>query len=71
MNKFIEVTKERMDFINAHIGLYDVSKEVNELLAMVELMNVLEPLADVYGAIKQGTGYTASQLSNYVMEMSA
>ena len=69
MNKFIEVTEERMDFIGAHIGRYDVSNEVRELLAMTELMNALEPSADVYGAINEGTGYTVKQLSNYVMEV--
>lgn len=69
MNKFIEVTKERMDFISAHIGRYDVSEEVRELLAMAELMNALEPSADVYGTIKEATGFTVTQLSNYAMEM--
>ena len=70
MNKFIEVAQERMDFINAHIGRYDVSDEARELLAMAELLDALEPSNDVYDVIKSETGCTASQLSNYVMEMS-
>lgn len=69
MDKFIEVSKERMDFISAHIGRYNVSEEVRELLAMVELMRTLEPSADVFGAVKEGTGYTATQLYNYIMEV--
>ena len=69
MNKFIEVTQERMDFISAHIGSYNVSEEVRELLAMIELMQVLEPSADVYGAVEECTGYTVKQLSNYALEV--
>lgn len=71
MNKFLEVAQERMDFISAHIERYNVSKEVNELLAMVELMDALEPSSVVYEVIHQFTGYTVSQLSNYAMEMSS
>ena len=71
MDKFLEVAQERMDFIKAHIGRYNVSKEVNELLAMVELMDALEPSSVVYEVIHQFTGYTVSQLSNYVMELSS
>ena len=71
MNKFKEVAQERMDFIKAHISAYNVQKEVSELLAMVELMDALHPSNDVYDVVKNGTGYTVSQLSNYVMEMSA
>ena len=71
MEKFIEVSKERMDFIKAHISAYNVQKEVSELLAMAELMDALEPSADVYDVIKNETGFTASQLSSYVLEMSA
>ena len=70
MDKFLEVAQERMDFINAHIGRYDVSNEARELLAMAELLDALEPSAVVYDVIHQFTGCTASQLSNYVMEMS-
>ena len=71
MNKFKEVAQERMDFIKAHISAYNVQKEVSELLAMVELMDVLHPSNDVYDVVKNETGYTVSQLSNYVMEMSS
>ena len=71
MNKFKEVAQERMDFIKAHISAYNVKKEVSELLAMVELMDALHPSNDVYDVVKNETGYTVSQLSNYVMEMSA
>lgn len=71
MNKFKEVAQERMDFIKAHISAYNVQKEVSELLAMVELMDALHPSNDVYDVVKNETGYTVSQLSNYVMEMSA
>lgn len=71
MNKFKEVVQERMDFIKAHISAYNVQKEVSELLAMVELMDALHPSNDVYDVVKNETGYTVSQLSNYVMEMSA
>ena len=70
MDKFLEVAQERMDFINAHIGRYNVQKEVSELLAMAELMDVLEPSNDVYDVIKNETGFTVTQLSNYVLEMS-
>lgn len=71
MNKFKEVAQERMDFIKAHISAYNVQKEVSELLAMVELMDALHPSNDVYDVVKNETGYTVLQLSNYVMEMSA
>ena len=71
MDKFLEVAQERMDFINAHIGRYNVSNEVRELLAQAELMDALEPSSLVYDVIHQFTGYTVSQLSNYVMEMSS
>lgn len=71
MNKFKEVAQERMDFIKAHISAYNVQKEVSELLAMVELMDALHPSNDVYDVVKNETGYTVSQLSNYVMEMSS
>ena len=71
MDKFLEVARERMDFINAHIGRYDVSNEVRELLAQAELLEALEPAALVYDVIHQFTGYTATQLSNYVMELSS
>ena len=71
MNKFKEVAQERMDFIKAHISAYNVQKEVSELLAMVELMDALHPSNDVYDVVKNETGYTVSQLSNYVMELSA
>ena len=71
MDKFLEVAQERMDFINAHIGRYDVSNEVRELLAQAELLDALEPSAVVYDVIHQFTGYTVSQLSNYVMELSS
>ena len=69
MDKFLEVARERMDFINAHIGRYDVSNEVRELLAMTELMDALEPSALAYDVIHQFTGYTASQLSSYALEV--
>ena len=71
MDKFLEVAQERMDFIKAHIGRYNVSNEVRELLAQAELMDALEPSTLVYDVIYQFTGYTVSQLSNYVMEMSS
>lgn len=71
MDKFLEVAQERMDFINAHIGSYDVSNEVRELLAQAELLDALEPSTLVYDVIHQFTGYTATQLSNYVMELSS
>lgn len=71
MNKFKEVAQERMDFIKAHISAYNVQKEVSELLAMVELMDALHPSNDVYDVVKNETGYTVSQLSNYVMELSS
>ena len=71
MNKFKEVAQERMDYINAHIGRYNVQKEASELLAMAELMDALEPSNDVYDVIKNETGFTVSQLSNYVLELSA
>lgn len=69
MDKFLEVAQERMNFINAHIGQYDVSNEVRELLAQAELMDALEPSALAFDVIHQFTGYTASQLSSYVLEM--
>lgn len=69
MDKFLEVARERMDFINAHIEQYDVSNEVRELLAQAELLEALEPAALVYDVIHQFTGYTASQLSSYALEM--
>lgn len=71
MNKFKEVAQERMDFIKAHISAYNVQKEVSELLAMAELMDAMEPSYGVYDVIKNETGYTVSQLSNYVMELSS
>lgn len=71
MNKFKEVAQERMDFIKAHISAYNVQKEVSELLAMVELMDALHPSNDVYDVVKNETGYTVSQLSNYVIELSS
>lgn len=71
MDKFKEVAQERMDFIKAHISVYNVQKEVSELLAMAELMDALEPSNDVYDVIKNETGFTASQLSSYALEMSA
>lgn len=71
MDKFLEVAMERMNFINAHIGSYDVSNEVRELLAQAELLDALEPSTLVYDVIHQFTGYTATQLSNYVMELSS
>ena len=71
MDKFLEVAQERMDFIKAHISAYNVQKEVSELLAMAELMDALEPSSVVYEVIHQFTGYTATQLSNYVMELSS
>ena len=71
MDKFLEVARERMDYINAHIGRYNVQKEVSELLAMAELMDALEPSNGVYDVIKSETGFTASQLSSYVLELSA
>lgn len=71
MDRFLEVAQERMNYINAHMGLYDVTNEVRELLAMAELLDALEPSALVYDVIHQMTGYTASQLSSYVLEMSA
>ena len=71
MNKFKEVAQERMDFIKAHISAYNVQKEVSELLAMVELMDALHPSNDVYDVVKNETGFTVSQLSNYVMELSS
>lgn len=71
MDKFLEVAQERMNYINAHIRQYDVSNEVRELLAQAELLDALEPSAVVYDVIHQMTGYTASQLSSYVLEMSA
>ena len=71
MNKFKEVAQERMDFIKAHISAYNVQKEVSELLAMVELMDALEPSNDVYDVVKNETGFTVSQLSSYVLELSA
>lgn len=70
MDKFKEVAQERMDFIKAHISAYNVQKEVSELLAMAELMDALEPSNDVYDVIKNETGFTASQLSSYALEMS-
>lgn len=71
MNKFKEVAQERMDYINAHIGRYNVQKEVSELLAMVELMDALQPSNDVYDVVKNETGFTVSQLSSYVLELGA
>lgn len=71
MDKFLEVAQERMNYINAHMGQYDVTNEVRELLAQAELLDALEPSALVYDVIHQMTGYTASQLSSYVLEMSA
>ena len=71
MNKFKEVAQERMDYINAHIGRYNVQKEVSELLAMVELMDALQPSNDVYDVVKNETGFTVSQLSSYALELSA
>lgn len=71
MVKFKEVAQERMDFIKAHISAYNVQKEVSELLAMVELMDALQPSNDVYDVIKNETGFTVSQLSSYALEMSA
>ena len=71
MDKFLEVAQERMNYINAHIGRYDVSNEVRELLAMAELLDAQEPSALVYDVIHQMTGYTATQLSNYAMELRA
>lgn len=71
MVKFKEVAQERMDFIKAHISAYNVQKEVSELLAMVELMDALQPSNDVYDVVKNETGFTVSQLSNYALEMSA
>ena len=70
MDKFLEVAQERMDFIKAHISAYNVQKEVSELLAMAELMDALEPSNDVYDVIKNETGFTASQLSSYALELS-
>ena len=70
MDKFLEVAQERMDFIKAHISAYNVQKEVSELLAMAELMDALEPSNDVYDVIKSETGFTASQLSSYALELS-
>lgn len=70
MNKFKEVAQERMDYINAHIGRYNVQKEVSELLAMVELMDALHPSNDVYDVVKNETGFTVSQLSSYALELS-
>ena len=69
MNKFKEVAQERMDFIKAHISAYNVQKEVSELLAMVELMDALQPSNDVYDVIKNETGFTVSQLSSYALEV--
>lgn len=71
MDKFLEVAQERMNYINAHIGHYNVTNEIRELLAMAELLDAQEPSALVYDVIHQMTGYTATQLSNYAMEMSA
>ena len=71
MDKFLEVAHERMDFIKAHISAYNVQKEVSELLAMVELMDALQPSNGVYDVVKNETGFTVSQLSNYVMELSS
>ena len=71
MNKFKEVAQERMDYIKAHISAYNVQKEVSELLAMVELMDALQPSNDVYDVIKNETGFTVSQLSSYALELSA
>ena len=70
MNKFKEVAQERMDYINAHIGRYNVQKEVSELLAMVELMDALETSNGVYDVVKNETGFTVSQLSSYALEVS-
>ena len=70
MVKFKEVAQERMDFIKAHISAYNVQKEVSELLAMVELMDALEPSNDVYDVVKNETGFTVSQLSSYALELS-
>ena len=69
MVKFKEVAQERMDFIKAHISVYNVKKEVYELLAMVELMDALQPSNDVYDVVKNETGFTVSQLSSYALEM--
>lgn len=69
MVKFKEVAQERMDFIKAHISAYNVQKEVSELLAMVELMDALQPSDDVYDVVKNETGFTVSQLSSYVLEL--
>lgn len=69
MVKFKEVAQERMDFIKAHISAYNVQKEVSELLAMVELMDALQPSNDVYDVVKNETGFTVSQLSSYVLEL--
>lgn len=72
INLFENVAGERMDFIKAHIGAYNVQKEVSEVLAMLELYSELvADTSDAHELIKLRTGYTVSQLSSYVLELSA
>ena len=72
VNLFENAAGERMDFIKAHIGAYNVQKEVSEVLAMLELYSELvADTSDAHELIKMRTGYTASQLSSYVLELSA
>ena len=72
INLFENVAGERMDFIKAHIGSYNVQKEVTEVLAMLELLSELvADTSDVHELIKIRTGFTVSQLSSYVLELSA
>ena len=72
INLFENVAGERMDFIKAHISAYNVQKEVTEVLAMLELLSELvADTSDAHELIKMRTGYTASQLSSYVLELSA
>ena len=69
--KFENAAGERMDFIKAHISAYNVHKEVSEVLAMLELYSELvDDTSDVHELIKMRTGFTASQLSSYALEMS-
>lgn len=72
INLFENVAGERMDFIKAHIGAYNVQKEVTEVLAMLELLSeLMADTSDVHELIKIRTGFTVSQLSSYVLELSA
>ena len=71
VNLFENAAGERMDFIKAHIGAYNVHKEVSEVLAMLELLSELvDDTSGAHELIKLRTGFTVSQLSSYALEVS-